>query len=101
MDSLGTNVSTLYNNTLNLYLSAGPADQALLEGQLRTLSGQLQKLIDETLPVDDQKYRDAVTNVANANQSVQNAIKDLNTTANAIQQIAQAISTIAKLAAAL
>jgi hypothetical protein len=74
MNTLGTNVAALYNNTLNLYLNATtPGDQALLEGQLRTLSGQLQKLIDKTLPVDDQKYKGAVTAVDKANQSVQSA----------------------------
>jgi hypothetical protein len=102
MSSLGANISALYNNTLNLYLStAAPSDQASLEVQLRALSSKLQKLIDETLPVDDQKYKNAVTAVASANQAVQSAINDLNALANAIGQIAQAISMIAKLAAAV
>ncbi|MBV9954121.1 MAG: hypothetical protein JOZ70_02620, partial [Pseudolabrys sp.] len=84
------------------YLTAAtPSERSLLESELRTLNSQLEKLIDAALPMDDQKYKNAVSAVANANKAIQTAIADLGAIAKAIGQIAQAISTIGKLVAAL
>jgi hypothetical protein len=100
MDTLGQGISTLYNNTLSLYLAAtDPQDRARIQGELSTLNASLQKLIDSTLNQEDADYKAAVTATNAANEAVKQALNGLAGIAAAINKLAQAIALIGKVAA--
>ncbi len=93
-------VPELINQTWVLYQQTqDPAKKAQLAGQLQQLSLQLGSLADKIPDETKQEYKDAVTAVQNATQTVKQAQADEAKVAAAIGQIAQVIAALAKVAA--
>jgi len=90
----------LINQTWKLYQQArNPTQQAQLGKQFNDLTVRLGALADSVLDQTQQEYKDAVACVQTATQTVTQAQADEAKVVAAIDQIAQVISALGKLAA--
>lgn len=100
--SLGALLSDLLKHLADLIDETENAKQRtrLLNLQRRAAK-ELQTLIDETVKKRMKEYKDATTQLDNANSALKAAKEDIDQIAEAITKAAKAISAVAKLAGAL
>lgn len=102
MPTLGQRLTTalIELNELILYDNR-PAEQARLEGLHKGICRRLQKLVDNRIPTNTVKYRDATEALKEANSALKKAREDAAKVAQAIEKLAKALQAIGKVAGAL
>jgi hypothetical protein len=93
------NLPQLITQTWKLYQDTDdPAQEAALAAQLQELSLQLGSLADKIPDSTKQQYKDAVTAIQAATETVKQAQADEAKVAAAIGQVAQVVAALAKIA---
>lgn len=101
-DSLGARLTKFMQQLAEqIDATRNATERAKLVALHRKASGQLQDLIDKTVPTAMEEYAQATAALEAASDALREAHKDIKKVAKAIKVAGQAISTVAKLAATI